>query len=128
MHKNEYYKTLLSSWFNLITTKPDRFKDFLAEDVFANPLFTTDNQTFDKEYNNWKEASILKVSDIFQDWEKLVLNKEALERKFNLSINDMKFNRLINCVSEKTKESPTASHYPKILILIYLLILPKLNL
>ena len=57
--KTEYYKTLLLSWFNLITTKPDRFKDFIAENLFANPLFTTGNQTFDSEYNNWKEAEIL---------------------------------------------------------------------
>ena len=52
-----------------------------------------------REYNSLKEAGILKVSDIFQDREKLVLNKLALERIFNLSINYMKCNRLINCVS-----------------------------
>ena len=107
--KTSYYKSILSTWFNLILTKPTTINQFLAEDLFENPLFTTDDHIFGKEYNNWKEAGISKVSDVFHEAQKCVLNKVSLEIKYNISIKDMNYNRLSNCVNTKLK---SLSYFP----------------
>ena len=80
----------------------------MAEDLFENPLFTTDDYTFGKEYSNWKEAGISKVSDVFHEAQKCVLNKVALEIKY-ISIKDMNYNRLSNSVNKKLK---SLSYFP----------------
>ena len=59
-----YYETLLSSWFQLITIKPLSVGDLLNEELFENPLFTSNDLTFGREYKNWKESGIWKVSKI----------------------------------------------------------------
>ena len=102
--KTAYYKALPLSLFGLIMTKPNTIEEFLLEDIFENPLFTTENHTFSKEYNNWKEAGVIKVRDIFHETENKVLTKHALETKFGLPIDDMKYNRLSNSVSKTMKK------------------------
>ena len=102
--KTSYYETLLSTWFHLITTEPLSFDDLLHEELFENPLFTSDGLTFGTEYKKWKDSGILKVSDILHEKERIILDKMALEAKFNLQIKDMTYNRLIACVSKVLKQ------------------------
>ena len=115
--KTTYYKSVLMSWFNIILTKPSSLDELLEENLFENPLFTTENKPFGTEYNNWKEAGISRVSDIFHNELKSVLNKIHLETKFRLSICDMKYNRLISCVSKNIKtlsKSPNVETFSKV--------------
>ena len=76
----------------------------MHEELFENPLFTSDGLTFGTEYKKWKDSGILKVSDILHEKERIILDKMALEAKFNLQIKDMTYNRLIACVSKALKQ------------------------
>ena len=95
--KTKFYRDLLSTWCYFTTTKPKSFSDFLEEPLFYNDLITIDGKSITSDYSTWIKNVISIVRNIFSENLK-ALPKCDLEAKYNISINDMKYNQIVGAV------------------------------
>ena len=65
--KTNFYADLLTVWFSIINANVRSIPDLLDGNIFDNPLFLKDNKMINVKNNNWTDAGILKVSDVWND-------------------------------------------------------------
>ena len=95
--KTKFYRDLLPTWCYFTATKPKSFSDFLDESQFHNDLITIDGKSIASDYSTWIKKLISINSNIFSKNLK-ALSKCDLEAKYNIRINDIKYNQIVSAV------------------------------
>ena len=105
-----FYSDLLSIWFHFVTVEPMTFKELLEENLFHNDLITIGDRAIDSEYSDWQHMGIAKVCDILKH-DRSFKSKIELETIYNITIPNMKYNRIISSLKSKIGNLPLGNNY-----------------
>ena len=102
--KTYFYADLLTVWFSFINANVRSVSDLLDENIFDNPLFLIDNKMINVKSNNWTDAGILKVSDVWNDTTNTFISKSDLEKDHKITISDIIYNQIVSALAFQLKK------------------------
>ena len=102
--KTNFYADLLTVWFSVINANVRSVLDLLDENIFDNPLFLIDNKMINVKSNNWTDAGILKVSDVWNENTNTFISKSDLEKDHKITISDITYNQIVSALALQTKK------------------------
>ena len=102
--KTNFYADLLTVWFSVINANVRSVSDLLDENIFDNPLFLIDNKMLNVKSNNWTDAGILKVSDVWNDNTNTFISKSDLEKVHKITISDITSNQIVSALAFQIKK------------------------
>ena len=104
-----FYCSLISAWYNFITIEPKSFKEFLLEPLFYNDLILIGKKAITTEYNDLAVVGVNKVQDIVNE-DGSFLSKQSIETKFGVSLDLLRYNKLVSCMKSKISLLPKRSN------------------
>ena len=102
--KTYFYADLPTVWFSFINANVRSISDLLDENIFDNPLFLIDNNMINVKSNNWTDAGILKVSDVWNDTTNTFISKLDLEKDHKITISDIIYNQIVSALAFQIKK------------------------
>ena len=103
--KSDFYKDILQVWFDFISTSPLSFQELLQEPLYYNDTLQIGGSFISKEFDDWRNAGIELVNDLFSE-NKTLLTRTELEHKFEINIPHLKYYKITSSIKAVLKEIP----------------------
>ena len=99
--KIDFYKQILSNWFEFINIEPITKNDVLNENIHHNFNILVDGIPIDKQFTLGAE---IKISNIYNSTEDAFLNITTLNSKNNTNLDILSYNSLITSIPKHWKQ------------------------
>jgi len=96
-----FYQQVLLGWFSLFSKHPNNIIDIANSKIWNNKHILINNSPV--EYTNWHNNGIAKFYHIL-DENGHIIDKNNLETKYSVSINQMEYNSLIHAIPSMWKK------------------------
>ena len=100
-HLPKFYRDIILHWQEINTTTPKEKGDILNQVIWNNRFIRVNKASM--YFSNWNQASVQKLSCLFNDEENSQSSLNAFAKKFNLKCNFLQYYGLLSVIPSEWK-------------------------